>query len=215
MSMKKNMSHKNNSQRGITLIESLIAVVVAALGILGIIGVQLRTLSDTQTTVRREQAIRLIEDFSERMKVNPNALVNMSSYTTGWAVSPPATYTGKDCTSSTCTATELAAYDLDKWKQLVQASLPLGDANVFQAAGETDAANRRQLGIMIRWRENEKNQDSDYLANLQISAAADGSGGAAVVCGAGYTCHLQYIPVSARCAPYNGTGTTRYFCPGN
>lgn len=36
MPMKKNMSHKNNSQRGITLIESLIAIVVAALGILGI-----------------------------------------------------------------------------------------------------------------------------------------------------------------------------------
>ena len=112
-------------------------------------------------------------------------------------------------------ATELAAYDLAKWKQLVQASLPLGDANVFQAAGETDAANRRQLGIMIRWRENEKNQDSDYLANLQVSAAADGSGGATVACAAGYTCHLQYIPVSARCAPYRGTSTTRYFCPGN
>lgn len=215
MPMKKNMSHKNNSQRGITLIESLIAIVVAALGILGIIGVQLRTLSDTQNTVRREQAIRLIEDFSERMKVNPNALFNMASYTSGWTASPPTADAGKNCTSSTCTATELAAYDLAKWKQLVQASLPLGDANVFQAAGETDAANRRQLGIMIRWRENEKNQDPDYLANLQISAAADGSGGPTVACATGYTCHLQYIPVSARCAPYRGTSTTRYFCPGN
>src|SRR2546429_3388547 len=34
-------------------------------------GTQMRTLTDTQTTVRRAQAIRLIEDLGERMKVNP------------------------------------------------------------------------------------------------------------------------------------------------
>lgn len=208
-------AYRASGQHGITLIESLIAILVAALGILGIIGVQLRTLADTQTTVRREQAIRLIEDFSERMKISPNALVNMGSYTSGWSTSLPTPDAGTSCTTGTCTPAQLAAYDLAEWKQLVQASLPMGDANVFQATGETVAANRRQLGIMIRWRENEKNQDADYLSNLQISAAANGSGGTAVTCDTGYTCHLQYIPVSARCAPYNGTATTRYFCPGN
>ena len=49
-------------QRGISLIESLVAIVVMALGILGILGVQMRTLADTQTGVRRAHAIRLIED---------------------------------------------------------------------------------------------------------------------------------------------------------
>ena len=53
-------------QRGISLIESLVAIVVMALGILGILGVQMRTLADTQSGVRRAQAIRLIEDLSER-----------------------------------------------------------------------------------------------------------------------------------------------------
>ena len=61
-------------QRGVTLLESMIAIVLVALGVLGILGVQLRTLSDTQTAVRRAQAIRLIEDLSERMKANPAAL---------------------------------------------------------------------------------------------------------------------------------------------
>ena len=44
-------------QRGITLLESLVAIVVMALGILGILGVQMRTLSDTQTGVRRAQEL--------------------------------------------------------------------------------------------------------------------------------------------------------------
>ena len=55
------MSNTKSQQHGITLLESLIAIVIAALGVIGIIGVQLRTLTDAQNTVRREQAIRLIE----------------------------------------------------------------------------------------------------------------------------------------------------------
>ena len=60
-------------QRGMTLIESVVAIVVAALGILGVVGTQVRTLADTQTTVRRAQAVRLIEELSERMQINPSA----------------------------------------------------------------------------------------------------------------------------------------------
>ncbi|RYH24567.1 MAG: type IV pilus modification protein PilV, partial [Alcaligenaceae bacterium] len=67
-------------ERGISLIESLVAIVIAAVGILGVLGVQMRTLSDTQTTVRRAQAIRLIEDLSERLKVHPNALGSLNNY---------------------------------------------------------------------------------------------------------------------------------------
>lgn len=208
MRMSTTTSAKLRRQQGISLLESLIALVVAALGILGIVGVQLRTLSDTQTSVRREQAIRLIEDLSERMKVNPNAMANMSSYVSGW----DATLTeGKKCSSAACTAPELAAYDLYLWKSFVRTALPLGDANLFVAAGEDVESNRRQLGVMIRWRENErKGADSSYLSAINVAA----DGGSSASCGTGYTCHLQYIPVSARCAPYKGTSTARYFCPG-
>jgi len=70
------MFNEKNRQRGVTLLESLIAIVLAALGAIGMIGIQLRTLADTQNTVRREQAIRLIEDLGERLKLSPNALRN-------------------------------------------------------------------------------------------------------------------------------------------
>ena len=79
--MRQQLTHKKR-QHGISLIESLIALIVTALGILGIVGVQMRTLTDTSSTVRRAQAIRLIEDLSERMKVNPNAVAVQDSYLT-------------------------------------------------------------------------------------------------------------------------------------
>ena len=56
------------AQKGITLLESLVAIVVMALGLLGVVGIQMRTLADTQTGVRRAQAVKLIEDLSERVR---------------------------------------------------------------------------------------------------------------------------------------------------
>lgn len=193
-------------QRGISLLESLIAMIVAALGILGVVGMQMRTLTDSQTTVRRAQAIRLIEDLSERLKVNPNAMTDISAYVSGFSDTP----NPGNC-STACNHTALAKYDLGIWKQNVAASLPLGQASIFLAPSEP-TNNRRQLGVMISWRENERDTSSNFKDALD--AVTGGGGGGSVSCQAGRTCHLQYIPVSARCAPYDkgGSVTASYYC---
>lgn len=207
--------HPQHHQCGITLIESLVAIVVAALGILGILGVQMRTLTDTATTVRRAQAIRLIEDLSERMKVNPNALLNMGDYASGYA-KVASDYSGANCLTSACTPAQQAAYDLQQWKTTVQQTLPAGQASLFFAPGETDDANRRQIGVMIAWRENER----EGTKTDAIDASKFSSDGKTFskgtddtnACPDGFTCHLQYLPVSARCAPYKDSGTPTVYC---
>ncbi len=207
-----NTLHKR--QRGITLIESMVALVIAALGILGILGVQMRTLSDTSTAVRRAQAIRLIEDLSERMRVNPNAMANLGNYVSNFANNP----TVGTCASG-CDHTTLAAYDLATWKQSVRNSLPLGQAEIFIPPAETGVAagQGRQLGIMIAWRENEG--DGRKTNDIDATQVRNNSGGltsgATLACPANHTCHLQYIPVPARCAPYApGGNAPMYYCPG-
>lgn len=200
-------------QRGITLIESLIALIVAALGILGIVGVQMRTLTDTQTSVRRAQAIRLIEDLGERLRVAPNALQNIDDYALG--------YDGEvegavDCTTSACSNTQLIKFNLETWKQSVSDALPLGKASIFLAQGEADG-NRRQLGVVISWRENERHDaDDDYRDAIDAVAAADDAISDANACPEDRICHLQYIPIAARCAPYatSSADDFQYFCPG-
>lgn len=200
-------------QRGITLIESLVAIVVMALGILGILGVQIRTLTDTQTSVRRAQAIRLIEDIGERIKVSPNALANIAAYTTGFDVTPSV----PSCSSS-CNAAQLAAYDLAIWKRTVRDNLPLGKASIFFAPAENGlASGQRQLGVMIAWRENEREgaKSDDIDATKVTGAAGTLIDGAAVACPANSICHLQYIIVTARCAPYAPSNVISYYCPGS
>lgn len=200
-------------QRGVTLIESLVAIVVMALGILGILGVQMRTLTDTQTGVRRAQAIRLIEDMGERMKVNPNALANINAYVTAFADTP----TLPNCASG-CNAAQLAAYDVAAWKRIVRENLPAGQASIFVPPAESGLATGlgRQLGVMIAWRENERAGTKTDDIDATKVRAADGtfSAGATLACPADHICHLQYLPVASRCAPYAPGGVTMYYCPG-
>lgn len=198
-------------QRGITLLESLIALIISMLGILGILGMQMRTLADTQTTVRRAQAIRLIEDLSERMRVNPNALTQINEYVSGFGDGDSDDGPPDDACATGCEPKEQADYDIWAWKQSVR-NLPLGQANIFLAPGETDDSNRRQLGIIISWRENERNDaDEDYRDAINaVNSAGDTDD--ANACPADRVCHLQYISVPARCAPYGTGASIKYYC---
>ncbi len=198
----KTTTASHRQQAGITLIESLVAIVVMALGILGILGVQMRTLTDTQAGVRRAQAIRLIEDLGERLQSNPNALGNLSAYT----ATP---ITSDDCASTACAADKLATYDIKKWRTSVSNALPGSQAIVFIPQG-----GPRQLGVLIGWNESRYDKDSSDYTSLTAALKESGkdSTGAAVTCPAGLICHLQYIQPTQRCTPW-GLGGGALYCP--
>jgi type IV pilus assembly protein PilV len=207
-------------QRGISLLESMIAIVLVALGVLGILGVQLRTLADTQTAVRRAQAIRLIEDLSERMRANPSALspAVLSRYQVGWGTVSGAV---PNCASG-CTAADMARADIAAWKQTVTASMPLGDAAVFAVTDASGDNTRTQLGVMLAWRENERQREGEsaadataYKAPFVVGAVATGTGNTSVSCPADRICHLQYLQPTLRCLPYaaGGGATPPVICP--
>lgn len=200
-------------QRGITLVESLVAIVVMALGVLGILGAQMRTLADTQTGVRRAQAVRLIEDLSERIRVNPTGQSQLTNYVIASAepAAPPGTAElaalrtlQNSCTTSACTGTQLAARDRALWLATVQQTLPQGHAQVFLVAGES-SVDRRQLGVMVSWRENERAEVGAPQASIGLSGG--------ISCPANRSCHVQFIQPGARCLPYGASGSALVICP--
>jgi type IV pilus assembly protein PilV len=76
---------------------------------------------------------------------------------------------------------------------------------------------------MIAWRENEKAELTEIdKQNTDGTRVRDGDNGpllkgadGAATCPPNHTCHLQYIPISTRCAPYKaGNGAIKYFCAG-
>ncbi|CAM4075239.1 Type IV pilus modification protein PilV [Comamonas aquatilis] len=199
----------SRKQNGFTLIESLIAILLTALGILGILGVQMRTLANTQDTMRRTQSIRLIEDLSERIKNQTSGIANASQYTTSWVdLTQSITTPSADCTTTNCTAVQLADFDKNIWLNSVKNSLPLGKVRVFATA------DGKSLGVMLAWRSNESS------AGTMAAAQAVDASGATVQCpklnanddnSPNMSCHLQFISLEERCQTIGSTA----YCASN
>ncbi len=194
---------KMHLQKGISLLESLVAIIVLSLGLLGILGAQMRTLTNTQDSARRLQAIRLIEDLSERIKVQPDAIGQASLYVTDdWIdtthnleeVLPDTA----DCLNTACTPVEFAHFDKKRWIENIAQSLPLAQLNVFPTS------DSKQLGVMLAWRSNENNITA--ASELLPPPAAN----AEVACPDDRTCHLQYISLNQRCIPIDAE---KAYCP--
>ena len=168
-----------HSQSGVTLIEALISLVILALGVLALLGVQLRTLKETQTGVGRAQAVRLVEDLAERVKVNPGTFIEHGNYAVAWGAPPAA---AADCGVNACTAVQLASWDINRWKTSVANNMPAGDATVFVLP-----ADNTQLGVVVAWRANEANNAADYLAVQNLGQ------GIPAACPPNLICHLVFI----------------------
>ncbi len=206
--------YKKHSQSGLSLIESLVALVVLALGIMGLAGVQTRLLVETRTANSRAVAVQLIDDISNRMMLNRFAAVGRpqllapnfvpSSYllpwsnTTGVGDAMP-TVNPSDCTNTnTCTPAQLAASDLFQWRTAVNAALPGAQATIFQLNTITTPAlgDNRQLGVAIAWSINERqvrdntpgSDATKYNAPFDITVLANG-----VNCPNNLICHLVYV----------------------
>lgn len=169
-------------QRGISLIESLVAIVVLALGIMGLAGVQARMLVESRTSNYRAIAVGLIDDLNNRMLLNRTAAL-AGSYTLAWG----ATKTAQDCLTTLCSGANLAQSDLNLWRASVVAALPGGNANVFLSP--TDS---RQIGIAVAWSANEsKAADADSTTYNSPFAVTTGSQG--TDCPTNSICHIVYV----------------------
>lgn len=201
-------------QKGIALIESLVALVVVALGVLGILSLQMRTMANTQTSVRQAQAIRLVENLSERVRMNPNSFVKdvASNYTISWNFNASPV----NCNNG-CSPQELARSDVTAWIESVRATLPLADASVFFVNDEAavDEGERRQLGVLIAWRENESaNNEGDNNYLRYFKPESRDISGTNIQCPNGRTCHLQFIQLAARCVSNDNAGPdqVQFYC---
>lgn len=191
-----------SKQSGITLIESLVALVVLALGVMGLAGVQTRLLVESRTANSRAVAVGLIDDLTNRMLLNKTT-----------AFPPPPTVSGyqlagfqdintnptaaQDCSTNSCTGTQMAQSDINLWRIAVNNAFPSGQVSILQPPVGT---NQNQIGIAIAWTENEKAmtnsagaQDAqtalDQTANRNTFAAT--IGGAA--CPATFICHVVFV----------------------
>jgi type IV pilus assembly protein PilV len=125
MSLKKyNTRTKDKSQQvsrisrtsGFSLIEVLIAVIILAIGLLGIAGLQVTSKRTSFEALQRVTAVMLSQDIVERMRANK---AQLSTYTAAADVTGTLTAPSPNCTSATCDPDEIVDYDLYQWQQAI------------------------------------------------------------------------------------------------
>ena len=115
------------SQRGVSLVEVLVAMVILAVGLLGLVGLQGRLHVLQMESYQRAQALILLHDMGSRIMLNRN---NADDYVTGSPLGE-----GADCTL--ILGATRAIEDSRDW------------CNAIQGSAETIGADDTRVGAML------------------------------------------------------------------
>lgn len=133
------------AEKGYTLIEVLVALLIVSLGLLGMAALQITALKQNQNAYVRSQAIISANDIMDRMRANTGAVTNGDYFSDSSAYEDDDVDTS--CEASVCNSAAMATYDLNNWKYNLQLEMPSGggcvtrlvEARVGFQAADTDA----------------------------------------------------------------------------
>lgn len=125
--MSSNMKTILSTGNGFTLLEVLITVVVFSVGLLGLAGLQVKSLKLAQDSFSRTVATMLAEEMADRMRANRSAtalgLTSAYNNPVGNSAGNPSCL-GKDSSGNlidtTCSANEMAQHDFYEWYSRIQ-----------------------------------------------------------------------------------------------
>jgi type IV pilus assembly protein PilV len=124
-------------QRGLTLIENLVALLLLSFALLGLAGLIAKTLGREKDSVSHSLAALQAQDIADRMRANRKAYDagTYFTYLNALNTSPgsqncSAEGFGGTSSPSTCTPAQMAQDDAYNWRQWVAKSLPGGVAVV-------------------------------------------------------------------------------------
>lgn len=122
-------------QLGFGLFEVLIAIVVTAIGLLGLAVLQTTGLRNNQSAYQGSQATVLAYDMADRMRANPTSINNyLSSFMTLAAATAAGVQEGCGTTSG-CSSAQLAQNDLLEWDAALTQALPEGTGTIAVVDG--------------------------------------------------------------------------------
>ena len=119
-----NAQHRTR-QCGFTLIEVLVALVVLAVGLLGIAGLYIESMRSGQMSVSYTNAVTLAASMADRIRANSTGVGAYAGAAFGNGVAGTA---ANNCVNGAldCTAAQLAADDWFWWYEDVKAQMPEG-----------------------------------------------------------------------------------------
>jgi len=153
--LNKQVTDTPDRQRGVGLLEVLIALLVLSIGLLGLASLQTQALRFNQGAFLRTQATTLAYDMLDRMRANREQATSTTSYITNLGTGIPA---GASCESVDCSPADMAKYDLNQWKTALNERLPAGDGAV--------SVNGNGFTITTQW----KSREDGAAVSLSITS---------------------------------------------
>ncbi len=154
--------------RGFSMIETLVALVVLSLGLLGIARLFVEGMADNRSALHRAQAVHLARDLAERIRANRGAGMGGDAYLLNANGEPLL----QDCITAVagCTPIALAQDDLSRWLVAIHDTLP-GDGS--RTPGGTVAVNTATTPatytITVFWSEPGAGERS-FVLQVQVQA---------------------------------------------
>lgn len=180
--MKKSLNSRSGPSRasGATLIEVLVSIVIASVGLLAMAGISAAALKYTKFSQHRASASQLAAEIAERMRANafaPNAVANYqylesmgNQHDLGAAPVPAC-----EVVTDVCTLQQVAAADLWQWRSHVRSQLPGGSVAV-----SPDPAAARSVDVWVAWRDASLGSEDEIVRTggarecpLSLEASAD------------------------------------------
>ncbi len=141
------------SNRGFTLIEALVSLLVFSIGLMGIAGLQMTSLRSSTSAHWHSQATWLAYEMSDRMRANQLGVDN-GDYDLVDTASPPS---DPGCMLTGCTPTQMSDLDKYDWSLSID-NLPNGVGTVVR--------NNNQFTITITW--DEANGQTNFAMTVEI-----------------------------------------------
>ncbi len=126
----------NDKERGFSLLEVLVALMVLSIGLLGIATMQVGSLRLGQDALFRTKAVNLTADMADRIRANPGG---SASYVAAANIAQPATVCADNIDGeapASCTPIQMAAWDIFQWQQSIDqttaSGLPGGNGRIVR-----------------------------------------------------------------------------------
>jgi type IV pilus assembly protein PilV len=144
---------------GFTLIETMVALLVLSVGMIGVAALHGQTLAMSSTAMNRSEAVSLAGDMADRIRVNRGARMAYEGAAADNDCDEPTGGGGGDCTEA-----EMAAHDLFVWQAQVQQGLPGGVGAVDVNTG----TNPTTYTISVSWDEASELNPVDFEFTFQL-----------------------------------------------
>jgi type IV pilus assembly protein PilV len=150
--------------RGFSLVEVMVALIIIAVGMLGIAKLQALALSTTASSGVRSLVAIEAASLAASMHTNrdywvsgpPAAVTNITITPTGPLANTisidtfPMSPTPQNCTAAACTPAQVAAYDVQQWATALGQVVPAAAVQIACPGGVTPVA----CTIQVTWQEN-------------------------------------------------------------